>query len=281
MAPRNRNGFRISGGSDATYTRAQFRQEFPDDATCLEYLKNKAYPNGIHCAACDKITPHYRVVSRPSYSCQFCGHHVHPMKGTIFEKSSTNLVLWFEAVFLMSSTRCGISAKQLEREIGVTYKTAWRMFRLIRSMLAEDDSTKLGGKVEVDETYFTRSKRTRPKYARGVSGYSPGKQTVMGMVEREGRIIAKHITAPSARELQGNIKEFVLPGSLIFTDEAPAYKTLRRKGYRHRRINHSQKVYVRGDTHTNTIESFWGQLKNSIGRRLPQCQRQAPTAVHR
>jgi transposase-like protein len=264
MAPRNRNDFRISGGSDSSYTRAQFRQEFPDDATCLEWLMSRTYPNGVHCPICDKITPHYRVKSRPSYSCQFCGHHVHPMQGTIFEKSSTNLVLWFEAIFIMSSTRCGISAKQLEREIGVTYKTAWRMFRLIRSMLAESDGTKLSGKVEVDETYFVRSRRTRPKVARGKKGFSPGKQTVFGMVEREGRVIAKHIAGPSAKELQGNIREFILPGSLVFTDEAPSYKKLRGKGYRHRRINHSQKVYVRGDTHTNTVESFWGLLKNNL-----------------
>ena len=264
MAPRNRNSFRISGGSDSSYTRAQFRREFPDDATCLEWLKDRTYPDGIHCSLCDKVTPHYRVLSRPSYSCQFCGHHVHPMRGTIFEKSSTNLVLWFEAIFIISSTRCGISAKQLEREIGVTYKTAWRMFHLIRSMLGESDGTKLSGKVEVDETYFTRSLRTRPKTARGRTGYSPGKQVVMGMVERKGQVVAKHIPAASSIELNSHIREFILPGSLVFTDHLPAYRNLRKKGYQHHRINHSQKVYVKGDTHTNTIESFWGLLKNNL-----------------
>jgi transposase-like protein len=264
MAPRNRNSFEISGGSDSTYTRAAFRRDFPDDAACLEWLKARRWPDGIPCPVCKKITPHYRVESRPSYSCQFCGHHVHPTAGTIFHKSSTNLVLWFEAIFLMASTRCGISAKQLEREIGVTYKTAWRMFRLIRSMLGADGGTRLSGKVEVDETYFTTSKRSRPKEARGISGYSPGKRTVMGMVERGGRVIAKHIEAPSSRALNANVREFVMPGSLVFTDYAPVYSNLRRKGYRHKRINHSERVYVKGDIHTNNIESFWGMLKGGI-----------------
>ena len=160
MDPRNRNSYRISGGSHSTYTRAQFRQDFPDDAACLEWLKNYLYPQGIRVHKCQKVTAHYRVQSRPSYSCQFCGHHVHPTAGTIFHKSSTNLVLWFEAIFLMSSTRCGISAKQLEREIGVTYKTAWRMMRLIRS-LAKRRRWPLKGTVEMDETYFNRSKRNK------------------------------------------------------------------------------------------------------------------------
>lgn len=135
------------------YSVTQFDQDFPDDITCLEWLKNHLYPDGIHCPICNKITKHHKIASRPSYSCDYCGHHVHPTVGTIFEKSTTPLKLWFHAIYLMSSTRCGISAKQIERETGVTYKTAWRMFKQIRILLNEDVGT-MSGKIEADETYI-------------------------------------------------------------------------------------------------------------------------------
>jgi transposase len=156
MARRDRQSLACSAWSDSTYSRAEFRRDFPDDDACLRWLKATRWPDGIFCERCARITPHYRVKSRPSFSCEFCGHHVHPSAGTIFHKSSTNLVLWFEAIYLISSTRCGISAKLLEREIGVTYKTAWRMFNKIHSMLADEVSAdaSLSGKVGRDETYF-------------------------------------------------------------------------------------------------------------------------------
>ena len=134
------------------YTLKDFEREFPDDA-CLEWLKNYLYPDGIFCDTCNRITKHHKVASRRSYSCDYCGHHVHPTADTIYHKSSTPLRLWFYAIYLMASTRCGISAKQLERELGVTYKTAWRMFKQIRSMLSEN-ADPLTGKVEVDEIYM-------------------------------------------------------------------------------------------------------------------------------
>ena len=117
------------------FTIGRFNEMFPDDASCLEWLKNHLYPDGIHCKKCDRVTTHHRVVSRPSYSCDNCGHHVHPTADTIYHKSSTPLRTWFYAVYLMASTRCGISAKQIQRETGVTYKTAWRMSKQIRSLL--------------------------------------------------------------------------------------------------------------------------------------------------
>src|SRR6516164_6294275 len=135
------------------FTIRDFNQMFPTDEACLEWLKNHLYPNGIHCEKCGEFTSHYRVASRPSYSCSMCGHHVHPTADTIYHKSPTSLRLWFYAVYLMASTRCGISAKQIQRETGVTYKTAWRMFKQIRSMLSDDDGEQLSGKVEADETF--------------------------------------------------------------------------------------------------------------------------------
>jgi len=139
----------------------EFEREYPDDAACLEMLVKRLYPGGIFCPTCKAITKHHREAKRPSYACQNCGHHEHPMRGTIFQDSATSLTLWFYAIYLMSSTRCGISAKQLERELGVTYKCAWRMFNRIRSMLNEnDDGPKLSGKVEVDESFYGGKKRT-------------------------------------------------------------------------------------------------------------------------
>src|SRR5262249_34871655 len=119
-------------------------QHFPDDAACLEWLKNYLYPDGIFCNKCQAVTKHHRVKSRPSYSCDHCGHHVHPTANTIFRKSLTPLTTWFYAISL-ASTRSGISAKQIQRETGVTYPTACRMFKKIRTLMDEGDAgNKLG-----------------------------------------------------------------------------------------------------------------------------------------
>src|SRR6266567_8878436 len=139
MSKSDRNNPRGGSASESRYTLFEFEQEYSDDVACLEALVARLYPDGIFCPKCQKVTKHHRVKSRTSFSCQFCGHHEHPMKGTIFEDSATSLKLWFHGIFLMSQTRCGISAKQLERDLGVTYKTAWRMFHKIRSMLTQDD----------------------------------------------------------------------------------------------------------------------------------------------
>ena len=143
MSKSDRNNPRRSSASESRYTLFEFEQEYPDDAACLEALVARLYPDGIYCFKCQKVTKHHRVKSRTCYECQFCGHQEYPMKGTIFEGSATSLRLWFYAIYLMASTRCGISAKQLERELGVTYKTAWRMFNKIRSLLDQDEGEPL------------------------------------------------------------------------------------------------------------------------------------------
>jgi len=137
------------------YTINDFNREFPDDAACLEHLKEQRFPGGVtHCAVCQQERKHYRINGRPVYSCDHCGTQISPMAGTIFEHSSTSLRLWYYAMYLMASTRCGISAKQIQRETGVTYKTAWRMFRQIRSLLSDSDMRLEGEAVEVDEMYY-------------------------------------------------------------------------------------------------------------------------------
>jgi transposase len=239
-------------------TFSRFRDHFPDNDACLEYLKQRYYPNGHECPKCHKATKYHRVRGRAAYSCQYCGHHVYPTAGTIFHKSTTSLVLWFWAIFLISSTRCGLSAKQLEREIGVTYKTAWRMFKQIRTLL-QDGGAPLTGQVEVDETYVG-GRRRGGKRGRG----APGKTPVFGMVERGGRVVTRVVPDTSASTLLPIISKHVLPASMIYTDEWSSYKHLGKQGYIHRRIPHSQNVYVLGDVHTNSIEGFFGLVKNGI-----------------
>jgi transposase-like protein len=250
-------------------TVEDFLQRFPDDEACLEYLKEKRYPNGLaHCAKCDKERKHHRVTGRPAYACDYCGSMISPMAGTIFEHSSTSLKKWFYAMYLMGSTRCGISAKQIQRECGVTYKTAWRMFKQIRSLLSEPDMQLEGSTVEIDETYVGGKRRNQhgTRGIRGRSGIEDSKTPVFGMVERGGRVIACVTPDVKASTIFPIIRERVLTNSTVYSDEYSVYDRLAtpENGYNHRRIKHAEKVYVMGDVHTQTIEGFWSLIKRGI-----------------
>src|SRR6202043_504352 len=154
-----------------------FFKRFPDDEACLEHLKEKRYPGGVtFCAKCGQERKHYRVTGRPAYACDHCGKMISPMAGTIFEKSSTSLRTWFYAMYLMGSTRCGISAKQIQRETGVTYKTAWRMFKQIRTLMG-DDTPLAGNKIEMDETYVGGKAKNKRLGRRGGVGRSTDTKT--------------------------------------------------------------------------------------------------------
>ncbi len=247
------------------YTFNDFNRDYPTDKSCLQWLVDNRWPDGITCEKCDRVRKHHKVNGRPVFACDSCGHHVSPMAGTILEHSSTPLRSWFYAMFLMASTRCGISAKQLERELGVTYKTAWRIFKQIRSMLAEDVALE-GSSVEVDEMYvggkaknMHRAKREKLG-GRGTAGKTP----VLGMVERKGRVVTKVVSDVSRETLLPNIREKILPSSIIYTDEHSSYDPLPSMGYKHKRVHHSAKVYVDGDAYTNTIEGFWSLVKRGI-----------------
>ncbi|MDP6823649.1 MAG: transposase [Dehalococcoidia bacterium] len=136
-----------------------FEQDFPDDDACLEWLKDQIFPDGILCEPCGRVTKHHRVRSRRSYSCDRCGHHVHPTAGTIYHKSRTPLTKWFYATYLLSSVDPDIPITELQRELGVTYKTAWRMTHLILGMLSEDEEEEVGETVrDRDEVNPPRSR---------------------------------------------------------------------------------------------------------------------------
>lgn len=239
------------------FTRKDFDEIFPDNDTCLEWVKNHRYPNGIECPVCKKITKYYKLSKRPVYECDNCGHQVSPLANTIFHKSATPLRVWFQAIHIMASTRCGISAKQLERELGVTYKTAWRMFKQIRTLLNEYNKP-LTGEVEVDETYVGGTRHG--KRGRGAEG----KTKVLGATQRQGKVIAKVVPDVKRHTLVPFMNKQVDRNAILYTDEFPSYDHMARIGYKHLRIRHHDKEYVRGKVHTNSIEGFWSLVKRGI-----------------
>jgi len=241
------------------YTLKEFNEEYPTDDACLERIFNGRYPNGVFCPKCQKVTKFYKRTGVKVYACEFCGCSISPTAGTIFHKSDTPLRSWFHAIFLMSTTKTGISAKQLERELGVTYKTAWRIFNQVRKLMAEDINP-LVGQVEVDETYI--GGKRHGKRGRGASG----KTIVMGMVERKGKAIARVVPNVKARTLLPMIETRVAKENktIVFTDELPSYRQVERLGYAHAVVQHSAKQYVSGIAHVNTVESLWSNIKRGI-----------------
>jgi transposase-like protein len=248
---------KINQVKQAKYTKKDFNKMFPDNDSCIEWLKNHLYPDGIFCPTCKKVTPHHKLHGRPVYACEVCRHQVSPLANTIFHKSATPLKLWFEAIFEMSTTKTGYSAKCLQRSTGVTYKTAWRMFKQIRSML-DENTGKFSGKVEADETYIGGARHgTRGRGA-------DGKTIVAGVVERQASVSASVVPDVKANTLIPMIQDKVSPDATVFTDEMPSYAKLDKIGFEHRVINHLSKSYVNGDIHTNTIEGFWSLVKRGI-----------------
>jgi transposase len=272
MPPANRHNPIRTACSDSQFSLMEFMQTFPDDAACLEHLwRTRCSEDGEHalCPKCEIERPFKRYQTaqgRQSWTCTGCGHHVHPTAGTIFHKSSTSLHLWYYAMYLMASTRCGISAKQLEREIGVAYKTAWRMLRLIRSELMRQDETPLEGDVEVDET-AGGAKHVRAGDSQRGLGFvkKSNRPTILAAVERGGRVRATHVNSRSTPDIEGAVFEYVLPSSVIFTDEWKGYTYRIADRYAgHRRIRHQHRVYVSGDVHTQTVEGFFSLVKSGI-----------------
>ena len=269
MSKVDRNNPRRSSASESSYSLMEFMRDFPDDATCLEWLWRQRFADDsgrTFCPKCEQPRKFHRVRSRPSYSCDSCGHHIHPTAGTIFHRSATSLHLWFYAMYLMTSTRCGISAKQVERELGVTYKTAWRMCNLIRNeLMRQDDDAPLSGRVEMDETSIGGKPRAgQVRTRREARMWAEAMPTVFAMVEREGRVHARLVPDRSGPTLGAIAKTRVLPDAVIYTDDFRGYRRFGRDFAGHRRINHSARIYVSGEIHTNTIEGFFGNLKAGI-----------------
>lgn len=243
------------------YTFKQFQNEYPNDDTCLDVIMASRYGNKPTCPKCGTVdTKFHRITGRRAYVCQWCGHHVYPCTKTPFEKSSTPLTLWFHAMYLMTSTRNGVSAKEIERHLGVTYKTAWRIGHELRKLMGgkNDTDPPMSGHVETDETYIGG----RTKGIRGCG--AKNKTIVFGVLERKGNV--KPIVVPNVKRktLEPIIKATVVSGTTISTDEFRSYKQLTRLGYKHGTVQHGIEQYVDGIHHVNGIEGFWSLLKRGI-----------------
>lgn len=242
------------------YTFKQFQAEYPDDATCLGQIMKEQYGGTeLACPACGAESKFHRMTKRRGYACQHCGHHIYPCVGTIFEKSRTPLTEWFFAMYLMTSTRHGVAAKELERQIGCTYKTAWRMAHELRKLMAQaDDHEPLSGHVEIDETFVGGMRKEDRAERRGE------KTIVFGMLQRDGALRAGTVPDTKQTTLEPLVLTNVQRGSVISTDEHHAYSDLRRSGFRHGTVLHSAKEYARGIHHVNSLEGHWARLKLSI-----------------
>jgi len=238
------------------YTVKQFQADFPTDDACLDAIFQNRYGDVDTCPKCGVVdTKFYKVANRKCYACMHCGYQLHPLAQTIFHKSATPLTSWFYAIYLFSISKNGVAAKELERHLGVTYKTAHRMAAQIRKLM-EQDGDPLCGEIEVDETYIGGKRRMASMYN--------NKSVVFGMVERDGVAKAKHVKSAGVRVLIPEIHQGIELGANIHSDEARVYTKLSQQGYTHTTVNHSKLEYVRGTAHTNTIEGFWSQLKRSI-----------------
>lgn len=247
-------------------TLRDFIREFGTNEQCLEHLRRLRWPDGITCAKCERVTPHYLIAKRKCYSCQHCGTQTYPTAGTIFHKSRVPLPDWFYVCFQFAKTRAGFSAKQVERELGVSYPTALRICNQIRSCLAE--SPRLSGVVEADEVYIGGRPRVR-----GVSkrGRGTKKVPVVGVLQRDGSVAVRVTDTVSRATVLPFIREHVAEGATVCTDELNVYTALPAEGYEHEAVGHATKQYVRVRSdgfrvHTNSLEGFWSYPKSAILR---------------
>ena len=243
-----------------TTTIQEFMQKFPDDDACLDYLMHKQHGETMDCPKCGKHGKFYRTKRHPAYECAWCGHEIYPMSKTIFAGSHVPLQKWFYAIYLFTTTRHGVPALELQRQLGVAYPTALRMAHKIREHMSNTDGENpLDGDVEIDETYIG-GKVSGGKRGRG----APNKTIAFGMLDRDGDVMTKVVQNVKKRTLQPIIQANVELGSTVHTDELRSYTGLDKVGYEHKRVNHGAGKWVSGGSHVNSIEGFWARLKLSI-----------------
>jgi transposase len=240
----------------AKYTIQSFNKQFPDNEACLKYLFDSLHKDAV-CPSCKQSGKYHLQANTSHFVCSCGGHQISPKQGTIFEKSSTDLYKWFFAMYLFSTAKNGVSAKELERQLGVTYKCAWRMAYQIRQLMEQMPDI-FDGTVEADETYI--GGKRRGKRGRGAEGKTP----VVGVHKRGGGVYAKATPNTKASTVMAVVRENVQVGATLMTDEYRSYGKASKMGYKHETVNHGRKEYVKGNAHTNTIEGFWSQLKRSI-----------------
>ena len=244
-------------------TLRQFQTRFPTEEACLDHLFQVRYGTDFNCPKCNRPAKYSRVKARRSYQCNWCANQLYPTAGTPFDKTRTSLRDWFFVMFQFCASRNGVAAKEVERQIGVTYKTAWRMCHEIRKYMGQVDGfSPIGGEgktVEIDETLIGGK-----VYGKGVGRHLENKTVILGMVERGGDVFTKIVPNVKSATLVPEVKAAVAEGTSIHTDGLHSYKSLKLHGFQHAFVDHNRAEYVRGDCHTQTIEGFWAQLKRGI-----------------
>ena len=232
----------------------EFNRQFSDHDSCLKFLFEKNHKGKI-CPYCKKKTAYYKVRGRQCFECGDCGHQIYPMKGTIFERSTTPLNVWFSIMYLLTNSKNGVSSLEISRHYGLTYKTAWRITKKIRELMADKSNTFLQGIVEMDESYLGNAK------------YNDEKSKIFGIVEREGRrlrLFNLKKKFPTQQNIEPIILKNVAKTATIYSDKGACYQRLNLLGYEHKSISHKAAFKYSGGVHTNRIEAVWSRYKMSV-----------------
>jgi transposase-like protein len=239
-------------------------ERFGSEDKCHAYLEELRWPDGVKCPRCDsdKIS---RIAKRRQFDCDACRYQFSVRVGTLFHDSKLPLWKWFLAVYMMGESKKGVSANQLSRMLGVSYKTAWYLCHRIRAAMKDEGADLLTGIVEADETYVGGKARGFANRQEAAMHRRDNKTVVLGAVERGGRVKLRVAPDASRESIHGFLKDSVADDAeAIYTDSHRSYRGIADDNTRHEYVDHSRDEWVRGQVHTNTVESVWSLFDRSV-----------------